>query len=140
MLEVDVSPVVDDQVWQSLEAVAALPPDVANLIRAAQGIMAHTRRNHHRVAMLGRVVLKAGEARLGAYTIDASPHGVGFFSPVQLFPQQRVSIEFDQWEEVELQVVRCRRAQESSYRIGACFPSGAMTPIEYRDFMRSVRV
>ena len=84
--------------------------------------------------------MRRGSESLGTYTIDVSPMGVGFYSPVQLYPRERVTVDFGSYGEMELQILRCRRLRKQCYSCGGTFTVGKMSPGTYREFMRFLKV
>ena len=57
------------------------------------------------------------ESAIGVFTANISRGGMGFVSPIQLFPEERVRILLPTcW--FDLRIAHCRRIAENAYRIG----------------------
>ncbi len=145
MLDQAVSPV---SLGGSREAPAkwpTLPGELSEFrIPSGAGLDGVSRRSHVRRQLRGRAALEnarlAPGERLGAYTLDISPQGLCLVSPVQLFPCERVTIDFmrDEVGCMGLQVQRCRRLQEGSYLCGATYVEGPFGPARFVSLLRSL--
>jgi hypothetical protein len=145
MLDQAISPV---NLGDTREAPAKWPTLAGDLdqfrIPSGAGLDGESRRSHMRRQLRGRAVLEkvksAPGQRLGAYTLDISPLGLCLVSPLQLFPCERVTIDFMR-EEVgclELRVRRCRRLQEGSYICGTTFVDGPFGPAQFISLLRKM--
>jgi hypothetical protein len=83
-------------------------------------IVGLNQRGYHRFFMRGKAVLKRGNTTLGTYTKDVSRQGVGFLSPVQLLPKERVKLHLPT-AELGLEIARCRRIDKGCFECGARF-------------------
>jgi hypothetical protein len=112
-----------DRLWTCANATAQLPTAMSEDYFAHQGPMQlhfDNRRNYHRYYLRGKALLKRGKSVMGAYTKDVSRQGVGFLSPVQLLPKERIVIHLPT-AELSLQVARCRRLDEACFECGGRF-------------------
>ncbi len=137
MLDISLSATVSDQVWDSAAAHTTLSQSAENFF-AEQGavpVAENTRRRYRRVFVRGRGVIVQGDKQYGAYTIDVSPMGIGFFSPIQLFPKQIIALFFEESGIRQLVVRRCVRTGPQCYSCGGDFVEGPMAPGAYRDFL-----
>jgi len=78
------------------------------------------KRSFHRFFMRGKAVLKRRDTVFGAVTKDVSRQGVGFLSPVQLMPKERIDLRVPT-AELRLEVARCRRIDKGCFDCGARF-------------------
>jgi hypothetical protein len=77
-------------------------------------------RAYHRYFMRGKAILKRGNSLFGGFTKDVSRQGIGFLSPVQLLPKERVKLRLPVTE-LGLEVTRCRRIDKDCFDCGAKF-------------------
>ena len=116
-----------DDLWECATAKVQLPAPMSKDFFARRGAMPlwqENKRAYHRYYMRGKALLKRGNAVLGSYTKDVSRQGVGFLSPVQLMPKERVKLHLPT-AELSLEVARCRRVDQGCFDCGARF---AMEP------------
>jgi hypothetical protein len=140
MLDFNFSTTLADDLWASLSTHAALPTNFREYCRQSQAReVANERRRHHRISCRGRACLARGANLLGVYLLDISPAGIGFYSPMLLFPLEECQITYDQHEAIGVEIRRCARATESCYSCGAIFRDGPMSPSEYNALMKSLR-
>jgi PilZ domain len=135
--EIDVS----EQLWNSVPSRAKLPFDAEEFF-AARGVAgAHyeTRRQFHRMHMRETGILLRGVDRHGIYTKDVSPMGVGFLSPVQVFPCERIRLLLHDQTKLDLELRRCRRIEVDCYECGAVFVDGVIPPPVYKRLIQSQR-
>jgi hypothetical protein len=142
MLADNLSAAVDTEAWQELSNWAELPSSKDDYFgtSGASPTSPDSRRSYRRIRIRGRLEVRRGSESLGAYTIDVSPAGIGFYSPVQLYPQERVTAVFNGFGDLELQVSRCRRVRKQCYSCGGIFTGGKMSPGNYREFLRFLKV
>jgi hypothetical protein len=113
--------------WESTEAKARLP-EAEHEFLAPQGPMPvspENKRGYHRFFMRGKALLKRRGSFVGIYTKDVSRQGIGFLSPMQLLPKERVRMRLPGASELTLEVTRCRRVNEGCFDSGARFVSMA---------------
>ena len=60
---------------------------------------------------------------MGIYTKDVSRQGIGFLSPKQLLPKERIYMRLPGASEVLLEVTRCLRIDDGCFDSGARFVS-----------------
>ena len=89
-----------------------------------------SRRAFGRYAYGSRGILIADGATYGIYITDVSRTGVGFRSPVQLFPRDTPTLVLPGVKKVEVSIRRCRRQAEQSYQCGAIFAGGAQVQLD----------
>lgn len=142
MLADNLSAAIDSNGWQELSNRAELPCTEDDYFgtTGASPTSPDSRRSYRRIRVRGRLEVRRGSESLGAYTIDVSPAGVGFYSPVQLYPKERVTVVFDGYGDLELQISRCRRVRKQCYSCGGMFTEGKMSPGIYREFLRFLKV
>ena len=112
-----------DQLWESAGTKIRLPESYHKMFFDTHGAMPiyhDNRRAYHRYFMRGKAVVLRGEATLAAYTKDVSRQGVGFLSPVQLLPKERVKIRLPKTQ-LSLEIARCRRVDQGCFECGARF-------------------
>ena len=109
--------------WECASATAQLPEPMSKDFFVHRGPMPlhfENKRNYHRYYLRTKALLKRGTALLGTYTKDVSRQGVGFLSPVQLMPKERVRLHLPH-AELSLEVARCRRVDQGCFECGARF-------------------
>ena len=89
-------------------------------MRGPAPLCAKNQRHFHRYFMRGKAILKRGTTTFGTYTKDVSRQGVGFLSPVQLMPKERVNLRLPV-AELGLEITRCRRIDEGCFECGGRF-------------------
>jgi hypothetical protein len=109
--------------WDLTEAKVELPYPLSDGFLETHGPSAmyyDDKRAFQRFFLRGKAVLKRRGAMLGAYTKDVSRQGVGFLSPVQLMPRERVNLTLSS-AELQLEVSRCRRLDKACFDCGGKF-------------------
>lgn len=122
MLEFDNGQKLMDELWEMVEAKVS--PDLLGADFYAAHGPAHghneNQRAYHRYFMRGKAILKREKSIVGGYTKDVSRQGVGFLSPVQLMPKERVKLRLPVVE-LGLEVTRCRRIGKDCFECGGKF-------------------
>jgi hypothetical protein len=128
-----------DQLWRSLPSRAELPCDETDYFRASGviGASGETRRQFTRMQLREVGVLLRGVERHAIYVRDVSPKGVAIYSPVQIFPLERLALLMDGRVKLDLILKRCRRVEEKSYECGAVFVDGAVPPSVYKRLIQT---
>jgi hypothetical protein len=109
--------------WELTEVKVQIPSPLADGFLTTQGPAAtyfDDKRAYQRFFLRGKAVLKRSGSLMGAYTKDVSRQGVGFLSPVQLMPRERVKLSLPS-AELQLEVSRCRRVDKDCFDCGARF-------------------
>src|SRR5215213_6482922 len=112
--------------WEKVELKANLPNEMKDFydqhgtVPAWQGC----RRAYVRFYLRGKGILQRNDTYLGVLTADASRQGLKFYSPVQLMPKERCRIRLPKTKEFQIEIVRCRRVDESCFECGAMFVLG----------------
>jgi len=113
-----------EQWWEHAEQKATLPMALSYGFFRTEGPTElrtqHNKRAFHRFYMRKKAIVKRREAALGVYTKDVSRHGVGFLSPVQLMPRERIQL-FLPSADLSLQITRCRRVDRGCFECGGTF-------------------
>jgi hypothetical protein len=121
MLEIDDGKKLIDDLWDAAPTKAALPEALRKQFHTVHGptpMFHDNRRVYHRYYMRGKAVLKRNKSLIGAYTKDVSRQGIGFLSPVQLLPKEKVQLRLPT-AELTLQVARCQRVDQGCFECGA---------------------
>jgi hypothetical protein len=129
MLELDDGKKLMDELWAKVTAKVD-PSQLAKDFFALHGPsppMGHNNRAYHRHYMRGKAILKRGDTLIGTFTKDVSRQGIGFLSPVQLLPKERVKLQLPVTE-LGLEVTRCSRLDKEFFECGARFALGQETP------------
>lgn len=79
------------------------------------------RRAYHRYGYRNRAIVTHEGKTLAVYARDISRIGIGFCSPLQLFPMDEVEILLPGPRRVSLQITRCWREAPKCYNCGARF-------------------
>jgi PilZ domain len=112
-----------DELWECAAQKAKLPEAMSKDFFTRRGAMTQhfeNKRNYHRYYLRAKAILKRNSTVLGSYTKDVSRQGIGFLSPVQLMPKERVRLHLPS-AELSLEVARCRRVDEGCFECGARF-------------------
>jgi PilZ domain len=123
MLDINHDEQLIDELWESAATKVSLSDSFRKLFFASHGAMPmfhDNRRAYHRYFMRGKAVVLRGDASLAAYTKDVSRQGVGFLSPVQLLPKERVKLRLPKTQ-LSLEIARCRRVEPGCFECGARF-------------------
>jgi hypothetical protein len=142
MLDQHLSAQLVDDLWGNLSAKAALPctEEVYFGASGATPTSPDSRRRYRRLRVRGRAAVQRGSETLGSYASDVSPGGIGFFSPVQLFPKEAVVVTIEDCEPIKLTITRCRRVRKQCYSCGGTFVKGTMGPGIYHEFLRQLKI
>ena len=122
MLEVDHDKKLIEELWEQA-STKVQPHFLSKDFFAQHGpapVLGQNQRVYHRFYMRGKAVLKRGNSVFGTYTKDVSRQGIGFLSPVQLLPKERVVLQLPV-KELGLEVARCRRIDKGCFECGAKF-------------------
>jgi hypothetical protein len=111
-----------DELWESAATKVRLSDSLRQFMEqeGAMPIYHDNRRAYHRYFMRGKAVVLRGNATLAAYTKDVSRQGIGFLSPVQLLPKERVRLHMPK-AQLSLEIARCRRVDQGCFECGARF-------------------
>ena len=142
MLDYRLSATVSDQVWSSASAHAALPKQDEDFFAeyGATSVAVDTRRQYRRMRVRGRAIVSRGSEQYGVFTNDVSPMGIGFFSPVQFLPKERIELIIEECELLQVVIRRCIRKDQQCYFCGGNFLNGPMPPGAYHKFLDELRV
>ena len=132
---------VSDQAWDSAESHAVLSQATEEFFTesGAASLVDDSRRSYRRVLARGRAIVIRGKERLGVFTNDVSPMGIGFYSPVQFFPKEKITMYFEESDPIVLINRRCMRTDLRCYSCGGIFEKGPMSPGMYRSFLDELR-
>ena len=94
MLDINHDKQLIDELWESAASKVRLTESLQKFFEqhGAMPLFHDNRRAYHRYFMRGKAVVLRGDATLAAYTKDVSRQGIGFLSPVQLMPKERVKL------------------------------------------------
>jgi hypothetical protein len=123
MLDVHNDELVVGELWEAAPKKVTLSDSFRKAFFAPHGAMPmfhDNRRAYHRYFMRGKAVVLRGGITLAAYTKDVSRQGVGFLSPVQLMPKEKVKLRLPT-AQLSLEVARCRRVDQGCFECGARF-------------------
>jgi hypothetical protein len=142
MLDQNLSTQLVDGPWTSISMRAALPcpEEVYFGSSGATPTSPDSRRRYRRLRVRGRAAVQRGSETLGAYASDVSPGSIGFFSPVQLFPKEKVIVTIEDCDPMELVITRCRRVRPQCYSCGGTYRHGTMGPGAYHEFLRLLKI
>jgi hypothetical protein len=112
-----------NQRWELLPARTRLPFrwELFQQQQYAAWQFPNCRRRVQRTAMRSIAILVHADKLYAVYTRDISRRGIGFFSPINLFPREKVWLELPGGRVVRLSISRCQRLNESCYVCGADF-------------------
>jgi hypothetical protein len=109
--------------WEMAEPKVELPYPLSDGFLKSQGPLSSyfdDKRSFQRFFLRGKAVLKRRGAVMGAFTKDVSRQGVGFLSPVQLMPREKIQLTLAS-AELKLEVSRCRRLDNACFDCGGRF-------------------
>jgi hypothetical protein len=111
-----------EELWESAPTKVRLTDSLRQFMEqhGAMPIYQDNRRAYHRYFMRGKAVVLRGDTTLAAYTKDVSRQGIGFLSPVQLLPKERVRLRVPN-AQLSLEIARCRRVDQGCFECGARF-------------------
>lgn len=112
-----------EEMWESAPTKVRLTESLRQMFMEQHGAMPiyhDNRRAYHRYFMRGKAVVLRGDTTLAAYTKDVSRQGIGFLSPVQLLPKERVRLCLPK-AQLSLEIARCRRVDQGCFECGARF-------------------
>lgn len=116
-----------ERLWAATKSQAELPDLQSDFFDLAGPMPLHyeSRRAYHRFYFRRQAVLSYDKNLLGVYTTDVSQLGIGFISPVQLFPLDRVTLLIPGPKKTTLQISRCKRLADACYQCGGTFVDAA---------------
>jgi hypothetical protein len=123
MLDINHDKQLIDALWESAASKVRLTESFQKMFFEPHGAMPlfrDNRRAYHRYFMRGKAVVLRGDATLAAYTKDVSRQGIGFLSPVQLLPKERVQLHLPTTQ-LSVEIARCRRLDQGCFECGARF-------------------
>ena len=131
---------LNDQIWKSIPSRAELSAGDEGSYFAPVGFVSPSvgsRRNYVRLHMRERGLVVRGEHYHAVYTKDASPKGIAFLSPVQIFPAERIRLLLNRYQPIDLELRRCRRLGPKCYECGTVFADGVIPPALFAYFVHS---
>lgn len=123
MLAVSDEAGISEKDWHAIASRAELPCGREQYLAEAGKVRTklNSRRQYPRVGLRTiAIIWHAGEAH-AAYTKDLSRIGIGFYSPIQLFPRDAVQIWLPGHSLYELRIRRCRLLKDRCFECGATF-------------------
>src|SRR3972149_8402739 len=126
MLDISHERGVTTEPWDAAETKVDLPDGIDRDFFGPRGPFPiyqdqGNKRTFHRFYLRTKAVVKRREWTAGTYTKDVSRQGVGFLSPVQLLPKERIHLQLPNGTEFKLEVTRGRRIGEDCFDCGARF-------------------
>ena len=123
MLEVGHTRTVTEESWNRLPSRVQLPVDPEEFFAPRGPLPVHpeSRRRFHRFYLRGLTILTYQGHEYAGYTRDISRMGLGFYSPIQLFPCDTVVVLMPEKEPIQAEVTRCLRIGDACYEIGTVF-------------------
>ena len=114
---------VSKQAWSRLTERADLPCSPDQYFDPAGPLPSCTdsRRRFHRIHLRSVAIIWRQGKALAGYSRDVSRMGVGFYSPVQLFPGDTVSFGLPGKPPICLEITRCVRRRQRCYECGSVF-------------------
>jgi hypothetical protein len=114
---------VIEELWDLVEVKVQLPHEEAEFLAKSGPLprCPETKRRFHRFHFRGKAILYRRDERFGAFTRDVSREGIGFLSPIQLLPKERVLLRVVGTSRLVLEIARCRRLSPGCYQCGARF-------------------
>jgi len=116
--------------WNSLDLRAELPCaekeywDRSGPMR----VQSDSQRRYHRYYLREIGVVHRDGQDLAVYAKDVSRMGVGFYSPIQLFPCDWVELQLPGKKTLTLQITRCLRIRARCFECGTVYSSNTEHP------------
>lgn len=110
-----------DEIWQKLDSKAALVTDLDEFLSKSGMKSAIETRDYMRYYFRCRGIIQSEAKYHGVFMRDCSRSGMGFFSPIQLFPREHIQLWTDRKRCYQLEITRCRRIQANCYKCGAIY-------------------
>jgi len=111
------------EAWELLTPRPELPCSLQEYMSTA-GTVAQkpdSTRRYVRVALRSIAIVIIDEQPYAAYTKDVSKNGLGFYSPVQLFPKTLARVWLPGHSTLRVRLTRCRRVGANCYECGCVF-------------------
>jgi hypothetical protein len=124
MLGVGNDKTIDSQ-WELLDSRAVLPVEYEEYFDKVGPKQDVKQRDYERHYLRCRAILRHDNQTHAIYMKDCSRSGMGFVSPVQFFPRQRVQVFLDTGRSYLLEITRCRRLKTNCYVCGSIFVLGS---------------
>lgn len=112
------------ELWAAADVTLELSDAEAETFFAPSGPLPtylNDRRGFQRFYLRSKGILKLGDMTLGVYTKDVSRQGIGFLSPWQLLPKERLRLLMPNGIEYEFRISRCQRLRHGCYCCGGVF-------------------
>ena len=109
--------------WNSLSLRSELPCSEKEYWNQSGPVkvQADTQRRYNRTYLRGIGILHCKEQDLAVFVKDLSRMGIGFYSPVQLFPCDSVALQLPGKKSLILQITRCLRIRDCCFECGSVF-------------------
>ena len=109
--------------WNSLSLRSELPCSEEEYWNQSGPVKVQvdTQRRYNRTYLRGIGILHCKEQDLAVFVKDLSRMGIGFYSPVQLFPCDRVELQIPGKILLNLKIVRCLRIRDRCFECGSVF-------------------
>ena len=120
MLDVSSSQEVTE-IWTSLDSRVQLSQELTGLLGRVGRIRSREDRSHQRHELRSKAILNYAGKLHGVYLKDCSRSGMGFLSPIQLFPLDQIVLKAENKRSYVIQIARCRRVQANCYECGGTF-------------------
>jgi hypothetical protein len=114
-----------ESLWHSLDLRAELPCSKQEYWdhTGPMRVQYDSERRYHRYYLREIGVVQHSGQNLAVYTKDVSRIGVGFFSPIQLFPCDRVELQLPGKNTLSLEIARCLRIRDRCFECGTVYSS-----------------
>ncbi len=111
--------------WQSLDVRAELPCSKKEYWDRSgpMCVQTHSQRRYHRYYLREMGIVHRQGQDLAIYAKDVSRMGIGFYSPIQLFPCDWVQLQLPGKKPLSLQVTRCLRIRDRCFECGTVYGS-----------------
>ena len=110
-----------DQAWEHLESKAVLPTSAEEFYKKSGAKADRQIREFERHYLRCRSIFRYECQNHGAYMKDCSRAGMGFLSPIQLFPRDPIQLWISNQRNYSLEIIRCQRLMSNCYECGAIF-------------------
>ncbi len=109
--------------WNSLSLRSELPCSEEEYWNQSGPVKVQvdTQRRYNRTYLRGIGILHCKERDLAVYVKDLSRMGIGFYSPVQLFPCDWVELQLPGNKLLSLQITRCLRIRDRCFDCGTVY-------------------
>ena len=118
-----------DSLWRAVVHRAALPCSEQDYWSRTGPMQVRTdsRRRYHRFFLRGKGIAYTNHGELAIYVKDLSRMGIGFYSPLQMFPCDEIRLQMPDNRMLAVRITRCIRLDNNCFDCGSVFTCESAT-------------